>query len=73
MSREKTRTPHPGRREFLEASLNFVIVGFVMFLVVRAYNRLQEANADPQPDAEPPAEPEDVVLLRRIARAVERN
>lgn len=54
---------------FVEASLNFVIVAFVMFLVVRAYNRMQK----PAPEPEPEADPEDLVLLRRIAQAVERN
>lgn len=54
---------------FVQASLNFVIVGLVMFFVVKAYNRMQ----GPPPEAEPEADPEDVVLLRRIADAVERR
>ena len=55
---------------FVQASINFVIVGLVMFFVVRAYNRMQR----PEPEvAEPEAEPEDVVLLRRIAAALERG
>ena len=55
---------------FVQASVNFVIVGLVMFFVVRAYNRMQR----PQPEvAEPEADPEDVVLLRRIAAALERG
>lgn len=54
---------------FVQSSINFVIVGLVMFFVVRAYNRMQR----PEPEvAEPEADPEDVVLLRRIAAAVER-
>lgn len=44
---------------FLAAFINFVIVGFVMFLVVKAYNRFRE----PQPEAAPT---EDVLLLRAI-------
>ena len=58
---------------FLEATINFVIVGFVMFLVVKAYNRAQEANAEPEPEPEPEADPEDIVLLRRIAASLERG
>lgn len=55
---------------FVQALMNFVIVGLVMFFVVRAYNRTQR----PEPEvAEPEAEPEDVVLLRRIAEALERG
>ncbi|HSJ29721.1 MAG TPA: large conductance mechanosensitive channel protein MscL [Acidimicrobiia bacterium] len=52
---------------FVQAIINFVIVGLVMFFVVRAYNRMKG------PETEPVADPEDVVLLRRIAAAVERN
>ena len=54
---------------FVEALINFVIVGFVMFLVVKAYNKTRK----PEPEPEPEADPEDVVLLRRIAQAVERS
>lgn len=46
---------------FIAAFLNFVVVAFVMFLVVKAYNRMKA------PAAEAVAEtPEDVVLLREI-------
>ena len=45
---------------FLTAVLNFLIVGFILFLVVRAYNRFQR-------DEEAPGAPsEEVVLLREI-------
>ena len=55
---------------FVQALINFLIVGLVLFFVVRAYNRMQR----PEPEvAEPEAEPEDVVLLRRIAAALERG
>lgn len=54
---------------FVQASLNFIIVGIVMFFVVRAYNRAQKPEPEPQPEADP----EDVVLLRRIAAALERR
>lgn len=50
----------------IEAIINFVIVGFVMFLVVKGYNRMQGP-------AEPEEDPEDVVLLRRIASALDRT
>jgi large conductance mechanosensitive channel len=46
---------------FLGAVINFVIIAFVMFLVVKAYNKMQA------PDEEAPEEPtEEVVLLREI-------
>jgi large conductance mechanosensitive channel len=44
---------------FLAAVINFLIVAFVIFLVVRAYNRMR-AEAPP---ADPP---EEVVILREI-------
>ncbi len=53
---------------FISALINFIIVGFVMFLVVKAYNRMKE---EPAPD-EPAADPEDVVLLREIRDALQR-
>ena len=44
---------------FLAAVLNFVVVAFVMFLVVKAYNRTRKP-------AEVPADPAEIVLLREI-------
>ena len=54
---------------FLEASINFLIVAFVMFLVVKAYNTFKERNADPAAPDEA-ADPEDIVLLREIRDAL---
>lgn len=46
---------------FIGAFLNFVIVAFVMFLVVKAYNKMKAK------EEEAPAEPaEDTLLLREI-------
>lgn len=47
---------------FVSSLINFLIVGFVMFLVVKAYNKMKAA---PAPE-EPAADPEDIVLLRQI-------
>ena len=44
---------------FVEAFLNFVIIAFVMFLVVKAYNRFRDTK-------EPAGPPEDIALLREI-------
>lgn len=41
------------------AIINFLLVGFVMFLVVKAYNRMRR----PPEEIEPP---EEIVLLREI-------
>ena len=45
---------------FLAAIINFLIVAFVMFFVVKAYNRMKKADeADDEPS-------EDTLLLREI-------
>lgn len=54
---------------FVEATLNFLIVGFVVFLVVRAYNRFQRT----EPELAPEPDTEEVVLLRRIAASLDRE
>ena len=51
---------------FLTISLNFVILAFIIFLMVKQMNRLKR-EAPPPP---PPATPEDVVLLREIRDAL---
>jgi large conductance mechanosensitive channel len=46
--------------------LNFAILAFIIFVMVRQINKLK-ANVPPAP---PPATPEDVVLLREIRDAL---
>lgn len=53
-----------GYGQFLTVALNFMIVAFVLFLVIRAMNRLtRKEEAKPEPVAELPA---DVKLLAEI-------
>lgn len=47
---------------FVNAVINFLIVAFVLFMVVRQLNRLKT----PPKDAPPAAIPEDIQLLREI-------
>ena len=47
---------------FLTIALNFVILAFIIFLMVKQINRLKREA----PAAPPPATPEDVILLREI-------
>ena len=49
---------------FINTCLSFVIVTFAVFLLVRAINRMRREEA--KKPAEPPAPPEEVVLLREI-------
>jgi large conductance mechanosensitive channel len=53
---------------FFTILLNFVILAFVVFLMVRQMNRLRRASAPAA--AAPAAPPEDVVLLREIRDAL---
>jgi large conductance mechanosensitive channel len=49
---------------FISVAINFLILAFVIFLMVKQINRLKrEAPAAPEA---PPATPEDVMLLREI-------
>lgn len=50
--------------EFFNALIQFVIVAFAIFIVVKAINSMHKKPA-PAPEA-PAAEPEDVLLLREI-------
>ncbi|HET7126205.1 MAG TPA: large-conductance mechanosensitive channel protein MscL [Lysobacter sp.] len=45
--------------DFLQQVVNFLIIAFVIFLFIRAYNRMRKPVADAPP-------PEDVLLLREI-------
>ena len=50
---------------FINALINFLIIAFVVFMLVRSVNKLKDAAADPkQKDAPPP--PADVKLLTEI-------
>jgi large conductance mechanosensitive channel len=48
-----------GFGDFINAVIQFLIIAFVIFLVIRAYNRMRAPAADAPP-------PEDVLLLREI-------
>ncbi|HKT78080.1 MAG TPA: large conductance mechanosensitive channel protein MscL [Sphingobium sp.] len=50
-----------GWGQFLTVLVNFLILAFIIFLLVRAVNRLL-----PRPEEAPAATPEDIMLLREI-------
>jgi large conductance mechanosensitive channel len=57
---------------FITVSLNFMILAFVIFLMIKQINRLKrEPEAAPAP-AEPPPTPEDIQLLREIRDSLKR-
>jgi large conductance mechanosensitive channel len=65
---KKAGVPVIAYGNFLTIVLNFIILAFVVFVMVKLINRLKRRAAP----AEPPAPPEEVVLLREIRDAVRR-
>ena len=55
---------------FLTVALNFVILAFIIFMMIKQINRLK--HEEPAAPAAPPPTPEDVVLLREIRDALKR-
>lgn len=51
---------------FVTISINFVILAFIIFLMVKYMNSLKRANEVPPAPPAPPVTPEDVLLLREI-------
>ena len=52
---------------FIQAAIDFLLIAFVIFLFLKAYNRVRKPA-----DAAPPAPPEEVLLLREIRDALKR-
>ena len=53
---------------FINTIIVFLIVAFVLFLLVKAYNQAKKS----EPPAPPAATPEDVLLLREIRDALKK-
>ena len=51
---------------FLTVALNFIILAFIIFLMIRQMNRLTAAKSEPVAPPAAPIIPEDVLLLREI-------
>ncbi len=51
---------------FITVAVNFVILAFIIFMMIRQINRIKKRT----PPAPPPATPEDIVLLRQIRDAL---
>ncbi len=54
---------------FITVAINFIILAFIIFMMVKQINRLKK-EAPPAPPAAPP---EDVVLLREIRDALNKR
>ncbi len=59
---KKAAIPVLAYGSFITVAVNFVILAFIVFMMVRQINRMKDAEPPPAP----PATPEDVVLLREI-------
>lgn len=52
---------------FLQALINFLLIGLTLFLLIKTINRLQKPLDKPKAETPPvPVTPEDIVLLREI-------
>ena len=54
------------RANVITVSVNFIILAFIIFMMVKQVNHLKASEPPPAP----PATPEDVVLLRDIRDAL---
>ena len=50
---------------FITVAINFIILAFIIFIMVKQINRMKN-EVLPEPPAAPAAVPEDVLLLRQI-------
>jgi large conductance mechanosensitive channel len=57
---------------FVTVAVNFLILAFVIFIMVKQINRLRRRGAGPEAAQEPAPPPEDVVLLREIRDALKK-
>ena len=53
---------------FITISINFILLAFVIFQMVKVVNKIRVADAPP-----PPPTPEDIVLLREIRDSLKNN
>ncbi|WP_213953171.1 MULTISPECIES: large conductance mechanosensitive channel protein MscL [unclassified Variovorax] len=68
---KKAGVPVLAYGNFITIAVNFVILAFIIFMMVKQINRLR--NIEPPAPAAPPATPEDVVLLREIRDSLNRR
>ena len=57
---------------FITVAINFIILAFVIFMMIRQINKMKRADPAAAPAAPTPT-PEDVVLLREIRDALNRR
>lgn len=65
---KKANIPTMAYGNFITILINFIILAFIIFMLVRAMNNMKKAA----PPAPPPPTPEDISLLREIRDALKR-
>ena len=69
---KKAQVPVFAYGNFITILVNFIILAFIIFMMVKQMNRLRKAEeAAPAPEAPAPT-PEDIVLLREIRDSLKR-
>jgi large conductance mechanosensitive channel len=66
---KKAGVPVLAYGNFITVAVNFVLLAFIIFLMVKQINRLRRESPPPAPSTAPP---EDVVLLREIRDSLRR-
>lgn len=70
---KKAGVPVLAYGSFITVAVNFIILAFIIFLMIKQINRLKrEAPAEPAVPAAAPPTPEDIVLLREIRDSLKR-
>ncbi|CAN7330198.1 large conductance mechanosensitive channel protein MscL [Trinickia sp. LjRoot230] len=64
-----------GYGSFITVLINFLILAFIVFMMVKGINALRRLERKPEEEqpAEPPPTPEDIVLLREIRDSLKRE
>ncbi|MBR0566789.1 large conductance mechanosensitive channel protein MscL [Azoarcus sp. L1K30] len=69
---EKAGAPLIKYGNFINTSINFLIIAFAIFIAIKAINKLKRAEP-PAPPPAPAPEPEDIKLLREIRDALKQR
>lgn len=51
---------------FIQAAVDFLIIAFCIFFVLKAINKMSKKKEEPAPEPAEPVVPEDIQLLREI-------
>ena len=58
---------------FITVAINFIILAFIIFQMVRVMNKMKRAEPEAAPGAAPEAPPADIALLTEIRDALKKK